>query len=68
MTTPVDPPKSGNVYISDSESGAEMARLIDQDSLITRGMGGLLPERSNDFTGIHRVLDGAGPFRVHPRC
>src|SRR5256885_14438549 len=62
MTTPVDPPKSGNVYISDAESGAEMARLIDQDRLITNGMGGLFPERSNDFSGIHRVLDGAcGP-------
>jgi SAM-dependent methyltransferase len=54
--------QSRNVYISDSESGAEMARLIDQDRLITKGMGGLFPERSNDFTGIHRVLDGAcGP-------
>jgi ubiquinone/menaquinone biosynthesis C-methylase UbiE len=55
------PPKS-NVYISDPESGAEMARLIDQDRLVTKGMGGLFPERSNDFSGIHRVLDGAcGP-------
>ena len=62
MTTPVDPPQSGNVYISDSESGAEMVRLLDQDRLITKGMGGLFPERSNDFTGIHRVLDAAcGP-------
>jgi ubiquinone/menaquinone biosynthesis C-methylase UbiE len=62
MTTPHDQPKSGNVYLSDSESGAEMARLIDQDRLITNGMGGLFPERSNDLTGIYRVLDGAcGP-------
>jgi SAM-dependent methyltransferase len=62
MTEPGDSSKRGNVYISDSESGAEMARLIDQDRLVTRGMGGLFPERSNDFTGIHRVLDGAcGP-------
>ncbi len=62
MTPPVDPPKSGNVYISDSESGAEMARLLDQDRLITKGMGGLFPERSNGFSGMHRVLDGAcGP-------
>jgi SAM-dependent methyltransferase len=59
---PGDSAKSRNVYISDPDSGAEMARLIDQDSLITKGMGGLFPERSNDFTGIHRVLDGAcGP-------
>ncbi len=62
MTVPGDASKSRNVYISDAESGAEMARLIDQDRLITKGMGGLFPERSNDFTGIHRVLDGAcGP-------
>src|SRR5438552_15885823 len=62
MTTPDDRPKGGNVYISDPESGAEMARLLDQDRLITKGMGGLFPERSNDFSGIHRVLDAAcGP-------
>jgi ubiquinone/menaquinone biosynthesis C-methylase UbiE len=62
MTTPHDYPKGGNVYMSDPESGAEMARLIDQDRLVTNGMGGLFPERSNDFSGIHRVLDGAcGP-------
>src|SRR5260370_28635541 len=62
MTTPHDQPKSGNVYISDSESGAEMARLLDQDRLITNGMGGLFPELSNDFSRIYRILDGAcGP-------
>src|SRR6266566_7719570 len=62
MTMPDDQPKSSNVYISDPESGAEMARLIDQDRLITNGMGGLFSERSNDFSGIHWVLDGAcGP-------
>ena len=62
MTTSENQPKSSNVYISDPESGAEMARLIDQDRLITKGMGGLFSERSNDFSGIHWVLDGAcGP-------
>src|SRR5256886_7834491 len=62
MATSDNQPKSSNVYISDPESGAEMARLIDQDRLITKGMGGLFPERSNDFSGIHRVLDAAcGP-------
>ena len=62
MTTPVDPPKSVNVYFNDPESGAEMARLLDQDRLITKGMGGLFSERSNDFSGIHLVLDAAcGP-------
>ena len=62
MTTPIDPPKSHNVYFNDPESGAEMVRLLDQDRLITQGMGGLFPERSNDFSGIERVLDVAcGP-------
>ncbi len=50
-----------NLYFIDSESGAEMARLIDQDHIITRGMGGSLPEHS-DLSGINRVLDlGCGP-------
>jgi len=59
MTTPIDPLKSGNVYFNDPESSAEMLRLLEQDRLITQGMGGLLPERSNDFSGIQRVLDAA---------
>lgn len=54
--------KSNNTYLNDPESGAEMSRLIDQDRLVTQGMGGLFPEQSNDFTGMHRVLDVAcGP-------
>lgn len=62
MATPIEPSKSDNVYFSDTESGAEMARLIDQDHLINQGMGGLLSERSNDFSGIRRILDiGCGP-------
>ncbi|MGZ3621747.1 MAG: methyltransferase domain-containing protein, partial [Ktedonobacteraceae bacterium] len=62
MATLDNQPAKSNVYISDPESGAEMARLIDQDRLVTKGMGGLFPERSNDFSGMHRVLDGAcGP-------
>lgn len=57
----MEPSANGNVYFNDPESGAEMARLIDQDRLITRGMGGPLADRS-DFTGIHRILDVAcGP-------
>jgi SAM-dependent methyltransferase len=62
MTMPADSSKSSNVYFNDPESGAEMARLLDQDRLITKGMGGLFPERGNDFSGINRVLDAAcGP-------
>ena len=62
MATPVDSSKSGNVYFNDPESGAEMARLLNQDRLVTKGMGGLFAERSNDFSGIQRILDVAcGP-------
>ena len=61
MATPIDPPGDGNVYFNDPESGAEMARLLEQDRLITQGMGGLFSERS-DLSGIRRVLDTAcGP-------
>src|SRR5437763_4469984 len=57
-----EPSKGDNVYFNNPESGVEMARLIDQDRYITEGMGGLLAERSNDFSGIHRILDMAcGP-------
>ena len=50
-----------NIYFNDPESGAEMARLITQDQIITRGTGGLFLERA-DLTGIHTILDLAcGP-------
>ncbi len=62
MSTPVEPPTGGNIYMNDPESGAEMGRLIDQDYLVTQCMGGPLPERANDFAGIDRILDiGCGP-------
>ncbi len=61
MATPNDSTRSGNVYFNDPESGAEMARLLDQDRLMTKGMGGLFSERS-DLSGITRILDiGCGP-------
>ncbi len=61
MTTAGDSPKGENVYFNDPESGAEMARLLSQDHIITKGMGGLFSERS-DFSSIHRILDAAcGP-------
>ena len=61
MATPIEPPKDDNVYFNDPESGAEMARLIEQDRLITKGMAGLFSERP-DLSGIHRILDAAcGP-------
>jgi SAM-dependent methyltransferase len=61
MTTPSEQTQSSNVYFNNPESGAEMARLIDQDRLITKGMGGLLTEH-DDLSRFHRVLDVAcGP-------
>ncbi|HLH62604.1 MAG TPA: class I SAM-dependent methyltransferase [Ktedonobacteraceae bacterium] len=61
MATPDNSSEGGNVYFNDPESGAEMARLLAQDRLVTRGMGGLFSERS-DLSGIHRILDAAcGP-------
>ena len=50
-----------NTYLNDTESVAEMVRLIDQDRTVTQVMGGLLPENP-DFAGIVQVLDIAcGP-------
>jgi ubiquinone/menaquinone biosynthesis C-methylase UbiE len=62
MTTGNDQNAGDSSYFIDHESGAEMARLIEQDHLLNRGMGGLLSEQANDFSGIHQVLDIAcGP-------
>jgi ubiquinone/menaquinone biosynthesis C-methylase UbiE len=53
--------KHENRYVIDSENEAEMIRLLDQDRMVTRVMGGLFPERS-DLNGIERILDiGCGP-------
>ena len=53
--------QSNNSYIIDPESGAEMARLIDQDSILTQAQGGLFSERE-DFSTIVDVLDiASGP-------
>jgi ubiquinone/menaquinone biosynthesis C-methylase UbiE len=61
MSTPTQQPQHESSYIIDAESAAEMARLVSQDQLTTRSMGGLLPEQT-DLSSIHRVLDVAcGP-------
>jgi len=36
--------KDTNTYVIDPESGAEMARLIDQDRMLTQAMGGVFPQ------------------------
>lgn len=52
-----------NTYLIDSNNSAEMARLLEQDRLITDGMGGIFPERDKeDMQGITKILDIAcGP-------
>lgn len=52
-----------NTYIFDPESGSELARLINQESMLTSGMGGVLKGLSEeDIAGLHNVLDlGSGP-------
>jgi ubiquinone/menaquinone biosynthesis C-methylase UbiE len=56
-----DSVSSENTYILDAENSAEMARLMQQDRMITEGMGGLFPER-DDVSTMHDILDVAcGP-------
>ncbi len=58
---PIDPPPRQDSYAIDPESGAEMARLIDQHHFITEYMGGLFPP-DVDPPGFMQVLDLAcGP-------
>ena len=41
---PIDSPREENAYVLDAESGAETARLVDLDRLVSRSMGGLFPD------------------------
>jgi SAM-dependent methyltransferase len=43
-------------YFPDAESSAEKARLMQQERLLTKKMGGLLPEQI-DLSRYHRILD-----------
>jgi len=57
---PVNPP---NRYVIDAESAVEMARLLDQDDVLTRAMGGFFPELTDEIlAGVYTLLDiGCGP-------
>lgn len=56
-----DHPPGEHTYVIDAESAAEMARLLQQDRLLTSHLGGLLPEGA-DAADLRRVLDLAcGP-------
>jgi len=52
-----------NTYVIDAESGAETARLLDQDHLMTQALGGLFPKPVETY--LHEgatILDlGCGP-------
>ncbi len=52
-----------NTYLIDAESALEMARLLDQDRVMTKGMGGVFSEQEDsELTGVRRILDvGCGP-------
>jgi len=50
-----------NTYVINDDSGAEMARLIDQERFLTRAMGELLAEQT-DVNPVAEILDiGCGP-------
>ncbi len=52
-----------NTYLLDAESALEMARLLDQDRVMTKGMNGVLSEQEDaDLPGVTHILDiGCGP-------
>ncbi len=56
MSTSPEFAESQNTYVIDAESASEMARLLDQDKLITEAMDGLFSER-DDLSGIYDVVD-----------
>src|SRR6266581_2274200 len=63
MSASSNPLRRKNTYFIDPESGAEMARLLDQDRLVTKGMGGLFSGFSDsEVSSMQRILDVAcGP-------
>ncbi len=61
MPNSPDAHKEENTYVIDTESGAEIARLIHQARLVTRSMGGVFSQQMA-LSHVHDVLDiGCGP-------
>jgi len=61
MVTSGDSSQKESTYVIDAESGTEMARLINQERLLTRVMGGVFPEHF-DLSHVSHILDvGCGP-------
>lgn len=61
MATTPEPSKSESTYFI-RDSGAELARLIEQEHALARALGGLLPEHPNPSAFLapsQRVLDAA---------
>ena len=56
MAIPVEPDRIAPSYFLNTESGAEIARQMDQDLLIARAMGGLFTEH-RDLSQVQQVLD-----------
>jgi ubiquinone/menaquinone biosynthesis C-methylase UbiE len=57
----METPEEEKKYVIDTESAAEMARLVNQSRILTDGMGGFFPGQF-DTSNIHDVLDIAcGP-------
>ena len=58
---PIDYPREESTYVINPESGAETARLMFQDSLLTQQLGGLFPVEMDEDSAM-KVLDLAcGP-------
>jgi ubiquinone/menaquinone biosynthesis C-methylase UbiE len=58
---PLEPEKSESRYFV-KDSGAELARLVEQEQAFTRALGGLIPEHPDLDTFLapfHRILDVA---------
>jgi ubiquinone/menaquinone biosynthesis C-methylase UbiE len=61
MPTPTNPSENQTSYFINPEEAAETSRLLMQDRVVTKEMGGLFPARL-DLSPIHLVLDLAcGP-------
>jgi ubiquinone/menaquinone biosynthesis C-methylase UbiE len=56
MLMPVEPAGSKRLYFINPDSGAEVARQMRQETIITQAMGGLCAEHP-DLTQAHHVLD-----------
>src|SRR5579883_2140428 len=59
MTNPLQPGRNeygGTYFVQDRQNEREMRRLIVQDQMITRAMGGALSEQAAPAS-LHRILD-----------